>query len=186
MRGLKFIAGSGAIVAATLGAASLIASLPAQVSFCSICGAREETRAYAIRFTAREIFRRNEIAATDFSALLREKNLVLPHAHDWRAPRYVADPMDQFSAPVLESLDYLNAPRVVSFTRNVADYADPLSVARWRELVVRPGYARLLDGTLRFLHVPPEGFAERAEFLAWWGRNSFAVYNRLREQTEPD
>ncbi len=76
--------------------------------------------------------------------------------------------------------------RVVSFTRNVADYADPVSVARWRALAMQPHYARLLDGTLLFLQVPPNGFAERTAFLTWWGRNSFAVYNRLREKTEPD
>ena len=70
--------------------------------------------------------------------------------------------------------------------RDVTDYADPVSVAKWQSLVLQPEYARVLDRSLRYLRVPPTGFADRTEFLSWWGRNSFAVYNRLREVTEPD
>lgn len=186
MRIKKYSAWGGVIIAALLALSSLIASLLAQVSFCSICGAREETHVFGLRFTELRIFRRKQVRATAFSALLEEKKLVSPHSHLWQKPRFVADPMDESGPRIVESFDFLNAERVVNFTRNVADYADPLSAARWRELAMHPRYARLLDGTLRFLQVPTDGFPDRAEFLAWWGRNSFSVYNRLREQTEPD
>lgn len=176
----------GAVILLATAGASLVTALPAQVAYCEICAARQDTHAYGFRFAKHPVFQQHSLTATPFSALVQEKKLVPPHQHLWQEPYLAPDPLNEFAPPVLESVAYLNAPRVVTFTRNVADYADPASVTRWRELATRPGYARVLDASLRFLRVPEAGFADRASFLAWWGNNSYAVYNRLREVTEPD
>lgn len=181
----KYFAWGAAILVAA-GGASLVAALPAHDSYCAICGARQRTWNYSVRFTGLTLFQNHETNATPVSQLLEGRHLVEPHSHQWQEPRLVPDPMNEFGPPVIESIAFLNAPRVINFTRNVADYADPASVARWTELVRRPGYPRVLDASLRFLRVPEEGFADRATFLVWWGNNSYAVYNRLREVTEPD
>ncbi|MGI9087063.1 MAG: hypothetical protein ACR2HH_04860 [Chthoniobacterales bacterium] len=181
----KYFAWGAAILVATAGA-SLVAALPARVSYCGICGARHELRGYGVRFTHLALFQYGEMRATPFSHLLEAKHLVMPHPHQWQEPRLVPDPLNEFGPPVVESIAFLNTPRVLNFTRNVADYADPSSAARWAELVRRPEYPRVLDASLRFLRVPEDGFADRTAFLTWWGNNSFAIYNRLREVTESD
>lgn len=179
-----FAWGAGILVAAAV--ASLIAALPARDAFCTLCGARETTRGYTLRFTRATLFERRSVCATAFSSLLTEKHLVAPHAHVWQEPRLVPDPMDELGPPVLESLGFLSAPRIVHFTKDVAEYADPVSAAQWRDLVLQPRYSYVADSALRFLRVPAEGFANRTDFLQWWGEHAFAVYNRLREVTEPD
>ena len=118
--------------------------------------------------------------------MLEEKQMVSAHPHQWQEPHLVPNPINEFGPQVIESVGYLNAPRVVNFTRNVADYADPASVARWQELIGRPNYSREIDGALRYLRVPEEGFSDRTTFLTWWGNSYYSVYNRLREITEPD
>ncbi len=176
----------GAAIVVLAAVAALVVALPAQVSYCRLCGAQAQTRDLGLRFTALTFQRPRKTVATDFSRLLHEKQLITGHAHEWQSPRLVPDPLNEYGPPVLESLEFLNAPRVVNFMRNVADYADPESSAKWKDLVLQPEYARVLDSSLRFLHVPAAGFPDRTEFLIWWGRNSFAVYNRLREVTETD
>lgn len=181
----KYSAWGAAIVVAAA-VASLVTALPAHDAYCTICGAHHETRAVGVRFTAFTFFRLDRVQPTPFSKLLEEKHLVAAHQHRWQQPQLVPDPMDEFGTPVLESLAFISAPRVVNFMRNVADYADPVSVAQWKMLVMQPVYTRVIDGSLRFMQVPAEGFADRTAFLNWWGQNSFAVYNRLREVTEAD
>ncbi len=172
------------LIVVACGAAITVRPVPA--SFCEICGARENQTSWAIRGTNVTLFQNHEVAQTPISELLTSKRLVAAHGHRWRVPRLVPNPLDEFVPSVVESLEFINAPRVVNFTQNVAAYADPASVARWKDLVLQPQYTHVIDGALRFLRVPIEGFADRTAFLAWWGQNSFAVYNRLREQTETD
>ena len=120
------------------------------------------------------------------SELLAKKNLIDAHVHRWHEPQAVPNPMDEFGPPVIESLEFINAPRVVSFMRDLAEYGDSESVAKWRDLLLRPQYSYVIDDALRFLLVPPDGFANRKTFIAWLGGNSFALQNRIRELTEPD
>lgn len=181
----KLFAWGAAILLATA-IASLVVALPVQDSYCTICGAQERTQPFGLRFTALTVFRSHQIRATPFSVVLTEKHLVSAHPHQWHDPRLVPDPMDEIGPPVLESLEFINAPRVVHFMRNVADYADPVSVAQWQERMLQPQTARMLDAALRFMQVPAEGFPDRTTFLTWWGQNAYAVSNRLREVTEPD
>ena len=56
----------------------------------------------------------------------------------------------------------------------------------WREHVLRPETSYVLDGALRFYRLPPDGFGDRAQFLAWWQENAFPLYQHLREEIEPD
>jgi hypothetical protein len=186
LRMKKYFAwGAGILVAAAV--ASLVAALPAQEAYCTICGAQQETRPYGLRFTSSHtLFTQRAVSATPFSALLEEKHLVSAHQHRWLAPRVVPDPRDEFGPPVLESLGFLNAPRVVNFMRNVADYADPVTVANWRDTIMRPSYTRVTDDALRFSRVPKTGFPDRTEFLNWWGQNAYALSHRVRQLTEPD
>lgn len=176
----------GAAILAAAGAASLVAALPAQVAYCTLCGKQQHTHALGLRFTSVTLFRSEQISSTPFSQVLVEKHLVPEHRHQWQTPQLVPNPLNEFGPPVIESVGYLNAPRVVNFTRNVADYADPASLARWQELIIRPNYPREIDAALRYLRVPEEGFSDRTAFLNWWGNNYYSVYNRLREMTEPD
>lgn len=123
MRMTKIFAGGAAtLVAAAI--ASLSSAHPASDSYCTVCGTREETKAYTLRFTALTLFQAPRLRPTTFSALLLEKRLVGAHQHHWEAPHFVPDPLDEFGAPVLQSLEFINAPRVLNFMRNVADYAD--------------------------------------------------------------
>lgn len=181
----KYFAWGAAILVAAAGA-SLVAALPARVSYCGICGARHETRGYRVRFTELALFRHAETSATPFSHLLEEKKLVQPHPHQWQEPHLVPDPLNEFGPPVLESVAFLNAPRVVNFTRNVADYADAASLAAWKEMAMQPQFSRVADASLRFSRVPEAGFANRTEFLTWWGQNAYALSYRMHQLTEQD
>lgn len=179
-----FAWGAAILVAAV--AASLVAALPAQDSYCLVCGARQRTHPFGLRFTSLTLFRGRRVEPTPFSALLEQEHLVSAHQHRWQPPQLVPDPLNEFGPPVPESLEFINAPRVVGFMRNVADFADPVSVAKWKAVVLQPQYSYVIDGALRYLRVPPNGFADREQFIAWWGGNAYALSNRLREQTEPD
>ena len=87
---------------------------------------------------------------------------------------------------MIEPRGFINAPRVVSFRRDLAQYGDATSIVQWRGILMQPQYSYVIDGALRFLLMPPGGFVNRNEFLSWWSNNAFALQNRLREQTEPD
>lgn len=155
-------------------------------SFCDLCGARQETTSWMVRGTDTNLLRTHSVTPTPMSELLVTKKLISAHIHHWRASETVPNPLDQFGPPVTESLGLINAPRVVNFMRNLAEYGDAESVTQWRDLLLQPHYSYVIDDALRFLLVPPSGFSDRAAFLAWWGGNAFALHNRLRELTEPD
>lgn len=183
---MKKLFAGGAVILGAAAVASLVTALPALDSYCTLCGARQETKVYAVRFTGSALFTARDVRATKFSALLEEKHLAGAHQHRWEAPHFVPNPLDEFGPPVFESLEFINAPRVVNFMRNVADYADPMSAVQWRETVLQPHLSYVIDDALRYLLVPANGFAEREQFLTWWGGNSYALSNRLREVTQPD
>lgn len=182
----KYVAWGAVILAAGAAVASLITALPAQDSYCTVCGTQQEMRSYGLRFTSQTLFNRRDVKATPFSALLEEKRLVAPHPHEWLAPEMAPDPRNEFGPPVLESLAFLSAPRVVNFTRDVADYADPVTIENWKETIMQPHYTRVIDEALRFSRVPAEGFADRTEFLTWWGEHAYALSHRIRQLTEHD
>lgn len=173
------------LLTATL-CAGLISARPEPASFCGICGATEAQTLWAVRGLNVNLLRTHTIAPTPISEVLIKKNLVASHVHRWLAPQVVPDPRDTFGPPVVESLEFLNVPRVVNFMRNVADYADPVTAANWRDTVMQPQYTRVIDDALRFSRVPAAGFADRTEFLTWWGQNAYALSHRLRQLTESD
>ena len=70
--------------------------------------------------------------------------------------------------------------------RNVADYADPVTIANWKDAIMQPRYTRVTDDALRFSRVPEAGFPDRTEFLNWWGQNAYALSHRMRQLTETD
>lgn len=166
--------------------AALISVRSEPASYCDICGASQAQTSWAVRGTNVSLLKTHTIAPTPMSELLAKKNLVASHVHRWRAPQAVPNPLDEFGPPVVESLEYINAPRVVNFMRNVADYADPVTAANWRDTVMQPHYTRVIDDALRFSRVPAAGFADRPEFLIWWGQNAYALSHRLRQLTESD
>lgn len=166
--------------------AALISARHESASFCGICGAREAQTSWAVRGMTVSLLKTHAIAPTPISEVLTKKNLVASHAHRWLAPQVVPDPRDAFGPPVVESLEFLNTPRVVNFMRNVADYADPVTAANWRDTVMQLQYTRVIDDALRFSRVPAAGFADRTEFLSWWGQNAYALSHRLRQLTESD
>jgi hypothetical protein len=155
-------------------------------SYCELCSARQEETSWMVRGTGANLLRTNAIEPTPMSELLAKKHLVGAHVHRWRPPQAVPNPLDEFGPPVVESLEFINAPRVVGFLRDLAEYGDPESVTKWRDVLLRPQYSYVIDEALRFLLVPPDGFPNRAAFMAWWSSNGFALHNRLRELTEPD
>jgi hypothetical protein len=166
--------------------AALITPRAEPTSFCDLCGAGQEETSWTVRGTGASLIRTRAIAPTPMSELLAKKNLVAAHVHRWRQPQAVPNPLDEFGPPVIESLEFINAPRVVGFMRDLADYGDSESVTKWRDVLLRPQYSYVIDDALRFLLVPPDGFTNRATFMAWWSGNAFALHNRLRELTEPD
>jgi hypothetical protein len=165
---------------------ALISPRTEPASYCDLCGARQEETWWVVRGTGTSLIKTHAITPTPMSEVLVMKKLVATHAHHWRAPEAVPNPLDQFGPPVLESLEFINAPRVVNFMRDLAEYGDGESVTQWRDVLLRPQYSYVIDDALRFLLVPPNGFSDRTAFLAWWGGNGFALHNRLRELTEPD
>jgi hypothetical protein len=170
----------------TLVALTLISARPEPAAFCDICCACEAQTSWVVRGTTIGFWKTQKVESTPMSELLANKNLVAPHIHRWRQPQAIPNPLDEFGPPVITSLEYVNAPRVVSFMRDLAEYGDSDSVAKWRDVLLQPQYSYAIDGALRFLLVPPNGFPDRTAFLAWWGGNAFALHNRLRELTEPD
>lgn len=169
-----------------LALAALISPRLDPANFCEICCAREDRTAWVVRGTGVSLWKSRSVASTPMSELLAKKNLVAAHVHRWHEPQAVPNPMDEFGPPVIESLEFINAPRVVGFMRDLAEYGDPESVTKWRDLLLRPQYSYVIDDALRFLLVPTDGFADRKTFIAWLGGNGFALQNRIRELTEPD
>jgi hypothetical protein len=166
--------------------AALISPHSEPASFCDLCGARQEATLWMVRGTDASVARTHSTAPTPMSELLVKKNLVASHVHRWHQPQAVPNPLDEFGPPVIESLEFINAPRVVNFMRDLAEYGDAESVAQWRDVLLQLHYSYVIDDALRFLLVPPSGFSDRTTFLAWWSGNGFALHNRLRELTEPD
>jgi hypothetical protein len=165
---------------------ALISPRAEPASFCELCDARQEETSWMVRGTGASLIKTHAIEPTPMSELLVKKNLVTAHIHRWRQPQAVRNPLDEFGPPVIESLEFINAPRVVGFMRDLADYGDSDSITKWRDVLLRPQYSYVIDDALRFLLVPPDGFTNRTAFMAWWSSNGFALYNRLRELTEPD
>ena len=182
--------GRGVIIAlSALFACAVAASITRRsesAAFCRFCGAEQSQISWAVRGTHLTLLRSHPVAATPISELLTRKNLVAAHKHEWQAPQLAPDPLDEFGPPVTRSLGFINAPRVVGFMRDLAEYGDANSVAQWRDLLLRPEYSYVIDSALRFLRAPATGFGQRDDFLAWWSSNGFSLYNRLREQTEAD
>lgn len=154
--------------------------------YCQVCGAEAIETTWILPGTGVRLFAHHETVATPMSELLTKAHLVSGHEHVWLAPTSVPDPLDPWGPPVVQSLGFVSAPRVVNFMRNLIDAGDSNTVTQWRDLLLRPEYSYVIDGALRFLQAPPDGFPRQQEFDAWWGRNGYALYNRLREETEAD
>lgn len=174
-------------------AAAAVLLVPATISrtlkpaaFCRLCGAEQIETSWAVRGTGVSLLATDKVSATPISELLTSKHLVNSHEHQWLAPQSVPDPLDEFGPPVVESLEFINAPRVVGFLRNLADFGDAESTRHWRGILLQPQYSYVIDSALRFLQMPADGFPNREEFMPWWNNNGYALYNRLREQTEAD
>jgi hypothetical protein len=165
---------------------ALISPRTESASFCELCSARQEETSWMVRGTGTSLIRTHAIEPTPMSELLVKKHLVTAHVHRWRQPEAVPNPLDEFGPPVIESLEFINAPRVVGFMRDLAEYGDSESITKWRDVLLRPQYSYVIDDALRFLLVPPDGFMNRTAFMDWWSGNGFALHNRLRELTEPD
>lgn len=175
-----------AVVLGTIACSTLVAREPQPPRFCHVCGAQQIQTSWAVRGTSVRLGTRQYVTATPISELLTTTHLISPHDHRWVAAAFVPDPLDQFGPPVIQSLGFINAPRVVSFMRDLARYGDRTSVATWQAQVLDPRYSYVIDGALRFLLAPEAGFESRDEFLRWWNTNAFALQTRLRELTEPD
>lgn len=174
------------LVFSAIAGSAVIARRAEPPSFCRICGARETQISWAVRGTNVRLCQTRRVRGTPISELLTSKHLIGDHTHLWLAPRRVPNPLDEAGAPVLASLEFASAPRVVHFIRDLAQYGDARSIAQWQATVLQPQYSYVIDGALRFLLVPADGFSHRDDFLRWWSTNAFALQNRVRELTEPD
>jgi hypothetical protein len=92
--------------------------------FCSVCLLREDREVWRLPFGGPTILERHHEWQTPISALLAQKQALLPHEHRWQGARAVANPLDPSAPPIVQSLEFLNVPRVVSFLRDVLNYAD--------------------------------------------------------------
>ncbi len=119
------------------------------------------------------------------SAALEGSGARTAHEHRWMegAPSHPGVHETTASSGLADVAD---APRVASFLRDVARFADAPSLERWRELLLDPTYGSVADASLHFMRFPEEGYADRAAFSRWWKPSQFALWNRLREETEAD
>ena len=155
--------------------------------FCSVCLLRQDSLAWRLPFNGPTVFAHHQESPTPVSTLFTEKQISLPHQHSWQAERVTTNPLDPSAPPVVQSLDFVNVPRVVSFLRDVLTYADAESVQRWKEITLTFENATLMDDALRFCRFPSEGFADKRAFMAWWSRGGArALAHRIEQQTHPD
>lgn len=177
---------AAAFLALIVGLFLIVERQPGQSEFCTVCGAAHLTTTWKIRSTAIHLWSSRQEEATPFSSVLTEKNLVVTHSHQWLAPRVIPDPLNEFGPPVTESLGLLNTPRVVSFVRNMADFADETSRRLWRERLLSPEFSYVFDDSLRFMRVPEVGFPQREQFDAWSRQYAVPLYARLLQETTAD
>ena len=181
----------GKIVFSALALAVLVGVLSVQRApqpplFCDQCVMQHEVTEW--RLAGRwKVFQTTTTSATPVSELLKQHRACPAHEHKWSAPRYVAEAdLETSEAPRVRSLGFLNAPRAVSFLRDVFDYADGESITNWRNVAWQPVFASALEPALRFRRFPENGFANRADFLAWWSESAYPLFNKLNEMTVAD
>jgi hypothetical protein len=134
-----------------------------------------------------KLFQTATASATPVSELLAEHHACAVHEHNWAAPVHVAEAdLETSEAPRVRSLGFLNAPRTVNFLRAVFDYTDNENITTWRAVAWQPIFASALEPALRFRRFPENGFANRADFLAWWGESAYPLFNKLNEMTVAD
>ncbi len=177
---------SGALLAALAVAVWSVKRVPQPPQFCDECVMSREVADW--RLCGRwNLFSTSAVNATPVSELLQQHHASATHEHKWSAPVYVAETeLETSEAPRVRSLGLLNAPRAVNFLRGVFDYTDATNLASWRGVAWQPAFASALEPALRFARFPENGFATRAEFLAWWQQNSHPLFNHLNAMTVAD
>jgi hypothetical protein len=173
---------AGLMVAALL----LVKRVPQAAEFCDECVMRRDRVEWRLAGSW-TLFEAKTVSATPVSELLGEYQCCPAHVHRWSAPRVLAESeLATPDAPRVCSIGLLNLPRTVNFLRDVFEYTASTDTAVWREVAWQPMYASALEPALRFNRFPENGFASRAEFFAWWDRNSYPLFNRLHQVTEAD
>ncbi len=104
--------------------------------------------------------------------------------HDWTAP--AVPTTEGTDEPPLNLIYSVEAPRVSQFAGDIAAYASPGVLAKWKSLILDPRYSIVLAPSLRYMRFPEDGFSDSAQFARWWHEPQFPLWNRLREVTEPD
>lgn len=134
---------------------------------------------WGIRGSETSLMETERVEQTRYNSMLQSQGLVPAHSHQWLAARQVPDPVNEFDPMVTESLEYINSPRVVSFTENLAEYGDPEMVSHWKQMTLDPKYSHVLDTSLVYVNAPPNGFSDGNSFRRWFQDNSAAFRARL-------
>ena len=159
--------------------------LPPQ--FCSVCLLRQDRVEWRLPFEGPVFFERHHEWPTPVNSLLAEKRFFGPHEHCWQGALAMTNPLEPGAPAVVQSLEFVNAPRVVSFLRDLLTYADAESAARWKEITLSLENSTLMDDALRFCRFPVDGFPNQLAFMAWWSRGGArSVAHRLQQQKDPD
>jgi hypothetical protein len=157
----------------------------AGTSVCQICGIRRDYFDWDSRFFHFTIHRFKTDHPTAVSRALASRSPLPAHRHDWSALSSPIAPKESDEIPP-NLLYAVEAPRVASFLREVTLYATDGALEKWKAITLEPQFSTELEPSLRFLRFPENGFADPAAFKQWWQRSEFALWNRLRERTEPD
>ncbi|MEO7933590.1 MAG: hypothetical protein ABIT76_10575 [Chthoniobacterales bacterium] len=137
--------------------------------YCSVCGEEERIDTWGLRGTHISLHTSTVLVETPFSSVLTSHHLVRKHTHDWQSPIVVENPDKWEGAPIISSLGNLNAPRVVSFEKNLIDYAEPAVRDNWLAILMQPDTAHVMDAALFYIGMPQDGFQSKQEFLRWLG-----------------
>lgn len=155
----------------------------AATAVCTDCGQRRDYYDWNWRLGAGTLHRFTKDRSTVVSRALPVASRT---THSWTAPIPVIESPTEGSEPAPNLLYAVEAPRVGSFITDLARATKPEVLAKWKGFVLDPTYLVVLEPALRYMRFPEQGFANAAEFRAWWGHSEYPLWNHLREVTEPD
>ncbi|MBS0659352.1 MAG: hypothetical protein JSR82_14015 [Verrucomicrobia bacterium] len=151
----------------------------ARSHYCSECGLRRDERQLRFAGWTLPVRTQPREASSHLSEILRAAGVNGAHLHRWRPAECPVLRSDLRSPESQALLTEAGTPRVVSFVRELEKFTDRPTVARWHGYLANAPFLRVLDGRLRFLRFPQEGFGSREEFLTWWRQNAYSLYREI-------
>lgn len=151
----------------------------ARSSYCPECGLRRDERQLRFAGMALPVRPAAQESASHLSEILRAAGVNGRHPHRWRPAECPVLRTDVQSPAGKAVLAEAGTARVVSFVRELEGFSDRATAARWHAYLANAAFLRQLDGRLRFLRFPDEGFGERGAFMKWWREHSYALYREI-------